>query len=331
MFEYKSSKRPSYTGNRPSRNYDGKQPFYKQPIAWIIAAALIALIVFVIVIFANNNNNTVIENPDITPNVQASLEPGATETPEPTATPDPDSTPAPTAEPTPAPTVNEGPLVWDTPNGKQFHFDKTCKGMNNASQETMMAAYNRGLQPCERCVTSDSAVAARPAIKLRALSGLPSSLGNVAIQDPQAFDIINVVAAFGVFEEQDENGNPISTTAPVDINGNQTNSGPRIFGVNGTTSGSISLLYTNQPEEYNIRICALVTDANGSIVWQVDKAPEVTLAGFEMPRDFSLFKELNRENVTGLKLTVLVYSTDGFEGIEDVDMAVLGMYEKILD
>ena len=43
--------------------------------------------------------------------------------------------------------------------------------------------------------------------------------------------------------------------------------------VTGTTTGCLSLLYTNQPDLYDIKIHALLTNANGEVIWEADGDP----------------------------------------------------------
>lgn len=300
--------RPAYQGNRRRRRYVFKRPVYKQPIVWLLTAT--AVCVFLICGSLMNwgmrgNGPTELDGSD----VSASPVPVATNadgTPV-DSTESPDPTQTPTAAPTPVPTVNEGPLVWDTESGKSFHFDENCSGMRNATQETMMVAYNRGLKPCTVCVTSEEAVAARPAITVKAITTLPASLGNVVIQDPQVFDVYDVTMQLGTL---------------TNLNG------ATALMVSGTTTGSLSLLYTNQPDLYDIKIHALLTDSSGTVIWEADGDPvSYTQAGLDMAREIRLVEEISTTEITGCKLTLLVYAVDGFEGV-DADMAVLCMYEQ---
>ena len=159
------------------------------------------------------------------------------------------------------------------------------------------------MKPCDRCVTSETAIAERPAITVKALTTLPSSLGNVVIQDPQVFDVYDVKAQLGSL-----GGSPALL-------------------VSGSTSGSVSLLYTNQPDTYEIRIRAIVTNSAGSVIWDIDGEPVAyTQAGLDMPREISLVQNISTTDILDMNLTVLVYAKDGFSGV-DADIAVLGMYQ----
>lgn len=300
--------RPAYQGNRRRRRYVVKRPVYKQPIVWLLTAMALCVVLIcgsVMKWGVRNQGTTELDalgaNASATPavtNADGTLA-DSSESPAPTATP--------TVAPTPAPTVNEGPLVWDTENGESFHFDENCQGMRNATQETMLVAYNRGLKPCTVCVTSEEAVAERPDITVKALTTLPSTLGNVVIQDPQVFDIYDVTVQLGTL---------------TNLNG-----APALM-VTGTTTGCLSLLYTNQPDLYDIKIHALLTNANGEVIWEADGDPvSYTQAGLDMTREISLVSAISDTEITGCKLTLLVYAVDGFEGV-DADMAVLGMYEQ---
>lgn len=298
--------RPAYQGNHRRRRYVVKQPVYKQPVVWLLTFVAVCVIVICASVLrwgVRDGGDTKLDAPDVSasPSITAGADgtlPDASSSPAPTATP--------TAAPTPEPTVYEGPLVWDTENGKAFHFDQNCQGMQNASQETMLVAYNRGLEPCSRCVTSEEAVSERPDITVKALTTLPSSLGNVVIQDPQVFDIYDVTVQLGTLNEV-----------------------PALL-VSGTTTGSVSILYTNQPDLYDIKIHALLTDSAGAVLWEADGDPvSYTQAGLDMARDISLVSAISSTEITGCKLTLLVYAADGFEGV-DADMAVLGMYEQTI-
>lgn len=304
--------RPAYQGNRRRRRYVVKRPVYKQPVVWLLAVAAVCVLIVCVSMF-NRSTSDRTQQIDSAGTVNVGTTPTATQAPgaatsdpsaaspdaEPSSAPTP--TPVPTAEPSPTP--NEGPLVWDTQNGTSFHFDENCQGMKNATQETMLAAYNSGKQPCTRCVTSETAIAERPAMTVKALTTLPSALGNVVIQDPQVFDVYDIKAQLGSL-----GGSPALL-------------------VSGSTSGSISLLYTNQPDTYEIRIRAIVTDANNNVVWDIDGEPVAyTQAGLDMPREISLVQNISTTDILDMKLTVLVYARDGFSGV-DADIAVLGMYQ----
>lgn len=305
--------RPAYQGNRRRRRYVVKRPVYKQPVVWLLAAAAVCILIVCGSLLnwgandrtqqqiGSNGTVNVGTTPTATPAPNAATsDPAAAESDAaPSSAPTP--TPVPTAEPSPTP--NEGPLVWDTQNGTSFHFDQNCQGMKNATQETMLAAYNSGKKPCDRCVTSETAIAERPAITVKALTTLPSSLGNVVIQDPQAFDVYDIKAQLGSL-----GGSPALL-------------------VSGSTSGSISLLYTNQPDTYEIRIRAIVTNSAGSVIWDIDGEPVAyTQAGLDMPREISLVQNISTTDILDMNLTVLVYAKDGFSGV-DADIAVLGMYQ----
>lgn len=301
--------RPAYQGNRRRRRYVVKRPVYKQPIVWMLAA--VALCVFVVCGSLLNwgardateqqlGSQGTIGSASPAPTTAPTNEDGSAVLATPTAAPT--ATPVPTPEPSPTP--NEGPLVWDTENGQSFHFDQSCQGMKNASQESMLAAYNRGLKPCDRCVTSAEAVAERPAITVKAVTTLPSSLGNVVIQDPQVFDILDIKTQLGSLNGQ---------TALM---------------LSGTTTGSISLLYSNQPDTYEVRVRAIITDSSNKVLWDIDgETVSYTQAGLDMPREISLVQSISTTDILGAKLTVLVYARDGFEGV-DADIAVLGMYQE---
>lgn len=303
--------RPAYQGNRRRRRYVVKRPVYKQPIVWLLAVAAIGLfLVCGSVLHWGVRDATEQQIGSQGSIVGANASPGPTNAPtnedgslaaatssiEPTATPEP--------TPSPSPTPNEGPQVWDTANGQSFHFDQNCQGMRNASQESMLTAYNRGLKPCEKCVTSEEAIAARPTMTVKAVTTLPSSLGNVVIQDPQVFDILDIKTQLGSLRGQ---------TALM---------------LSGFTTGSVSLLYTNQPDIYEVHVRAIITDANNNVIWDMDGEPAgYTQAGLDMTREISLVKEISTTDILGAKLTVLVYATQGFAGV-DADMAVLGMYQS---
>ena len=301
--------RPAYQGNRRRRRYVVKRPVYKQPIVWILAAAVVCVFIVCASLLGTNDPTTkqlgtngtigVGTSPTATPTVSPS---DAAAQASPTTVPT--ATPVPTAEPSPTP--NEGPLVWDTTNGVSFHFDENCQGMSNAKQETMMSAYNSGKKPCEKCVTNDEAVAERDAMTVKAITTLPSSLGNVVIQDPQVFDITDVKAQLGSLAEK-----------------------PALL-LSGSTKGNIALLYTNQPDIYEIRIRAIITDENNNIIWDMDDAPVAyTTCGLDMSREISLVKEISTTDILDMKLTMLVYSTTGFTNV-DADIAVLGMYQCVM-
>ena len=302
--------RPAYQGNRRRRRYVVKRPVYKQPVVWLLAAAAVCVLILCSSLLTRNTGDrTQLSSPgsiSVGATPTATTAPGtATANPDADASASPSSAPTPTPVPTaePSPTPNEGPLVWDTQNGTSFHFDQNCQGMKNATQETMLAAYNSGKKPCNRCVTSETAIAERPAITVKALTTLPSSLGNVVIQDPQAFDVYDIKAQLGSL-----GGSPALL-------------------VSGSTSGSISLLYTNQPDTYEIRIRAIVTNSAGSVIWDIDGEPVAyTQAGLDMPREISLVQNISTTDILDMNLTVLVYAKDGFSGV-DADIAVLGMYQ----
>ena len=303
--------RPAYQGNRRRRRYVVKRPVYKQPIVWILAAAVVCVFIVCASLLGSNDTTTTKQlgtngtigigasSPAATPTVSPS---DAAAQASPTTVPT--ATPVPTAEPSPTP--NEGPLVWDTTNGVSFHFDEHCQGMSNAKQETMMSAYNRGKKPCDKCVTNDEAVAERDSMTVKAVTTLPSSLGNVVIQDPQVFDIYDIKAQLGSLAEK-----------------------PALL-LSGTTKGSIALLYTNQPDMYEIRIRAIITDNNNNVIWDMDDAPVgYTTSGLDMPREISLVKEIATTDILDMNLTILVYASDGFTGV-DADIAILGMYQCVM-
>lgn len=310
--------RPAYQGNHRRRRYVIKRPLYRQGIFWIIIAVCVVAISMLFISFfkwgIRDNPHKAIGG-TVPPTPAAS---GALANPEnesqsnPSASPNaaPSSTPTPAPAPSPSltPTLDEGPLVWDTENGASFHFDEHCKGMRGAAQESMLVAYNRGLKPCERCVTSQQAIEARPKIKVKAVTSLPPELGNVVIQDPEVFDIFDVTTQLG----------------------NLALSGKPALMVRGVTTGGVSLLYSNQPNIYEIKVRAILTDDDNKIVWDMDGDPvSYTQSGLDMPREFALAKDISMESLKGLKLTILVYARDGFEGV-DADIAVLGMYQNML-
>lgn len=301
--------RPAYQGNRRRRRYVVKRPVYKQPVVWLLTAAVVCvfLVCGSLMNWGQGGDPRQQIGAQGKPSPSPSAAPATTGDGDgvPGAITDPTATPTatPTPSPEPSPTVNEGPLVWDTERGENFHFDEHCSGMNNATQETMLVAYNRGLKPCTRCVTSEDAIAERPDMTVKALTTLPSSLGNVVIQDPQVFDIYDVATKLGSL-----GGSPALM-------------------VSGTTCGGISLLYTNQPDTYEVRIRAIVTGADGSVIWDMDGEPVAyTQSGLDMPREISLVKEISTTDILNSTLTVLVYAKDGFNNV-DADIAVLGMYQ----
>lgn len=42
-------------------------------------------------------------------------------------------------------------MVWVSRTGSKYHSKSTCSNMRNASQVTLEAALNRGLEPCSKC------------------------------------------------------------------------------------------------------------------------------------------------------------------------------------
>ena len=62
----------------------------------------------------------------------------------------------------------------------------------------------------------------------------------------------------------------------------------------------------------------------------MDDAPVgYTTSGLDMPREISLVKEIATTDILDMNLTILVYASDGFTGV-DADIAVLGMYQCVM-